>query len=216
MNLEFATKEDIDRIIKQSDDGRNTKFLSASNNLWTRFKNYQTAPPLALVDGDIVCLIFATFNKGGYTNLYEIVTVQGREGRGYASTLWDYYVDYACNTRHSSRLKISCTPSSVSWHMKNGLVFWAVDPTGSLRSDQPIFKNREEQFIFQNMAMVDPSMALPSEKVCEQLREESIDAHGFGMKKIKQVEDAIQTVGKAWIRRGLFDMNTLEDFYGQA
>lgn len=214
MKLEFATKEDVDKIIKQSDDGRNTKFLSASNNLWTRFKNYQTAPPLALVDDDIVCLIFATFNKGGYTNLYEIVTVQGREGKGYASTLWDYYVDYACTTKHSSRLKISCTPSSVSWHMKNGLVFWAVDPTGSLRSDQPLFKNREEQFIFQNMAVVDPSMALPSEKVCDQLREESIDAHGFGLKKIKQVEDAIQIVDKAWIRRGLFAMNTLEDFYG--
>lgn len=214
MNLEFATQSDIKNILENSDAGTNTKFLFASNNLWTRFKNYDTSPPLALVDDKIVCLIFATFGKSGYTNLYEIVTVQGCEGKGYASQLWDYYVEYACNKRNITRLKISCTPSSITWHMKNGLLFWAVDPTGSLRSDQPLFKNREEQFIFQKIAIDDPSVALPSEKVCKQLRAESIDAHKFGPKKRKQVEEAIQKVGKSWIRRGLFEMKTLEEFYG--
>lgn len=213
MKLEFLTKDDVSKIIEQSTEGKNTKFLSASSNLWTRFKNYDASPPLALIDNTVVCIIFATYSKGGYTNLYEIVTVQGHEGKAYASTLWDHYLEYACTVKNSARLKMSCTPSSVTWHMKNGLVFWAVDPTGSLRSDQPIFKNREEQFIFQNMAIVDPIMALPSDKVCQKLREESIDAHGFGPKKLAVVDSAIKSVGKSWIRAGLYNPNTIETFY---
>lgn len=211
MKLEFATKEDVDNIIKKSAPGRNTKFLSASHNLWTRFKNYDTAPPLALVDDEIVSLIFATFNRDKYTNLYEIVTVQGHEGKGYASDLWDFYLEHACLTMKSNRLKISCTPSSVTWHMKNGLVFWAVDPTGSLRSDQPIFKNREEQFIFQKIAIDEPAVALPTEKVCEKFREESLESHKFGPKKRAQVEEAIAKVGKTWLRDALFVRSTLYD-----
>ena len=147
--MKFASAADVESLINTSPAGRNTKFLSASHSLWTRFKNYDKSPPMILEDnGKIVSLIFATFNRDRYTNLYEIVTAEGCEGKGYASRIWNEYVDYAVNVQNMKRLKISCTPSSVTWHMKNGLVFWAVDPTGSLRSDQPLFKSREEQLMF--------------------------------------------------------------------
>lgn len=204
--MKFANAAEVENLIKQSPAGRNTNFLSASHSLWTRFKNYDKSPPMILEDnGKIVSLIFATFNRDKYTNLYEIVTVQECEGKGYASDIWDQYVDYAVNMQMMKRLKISCTPSSVSWHLRNGLVFWAVDPTGSLRSDQPLFKNREEQMIFQKLAVDDPSIALPSNpKVIQQLQNESLESHKFGVKKRAATEEAIAKVGKYWLRNALF------------
>lgn len=205
MTCKFIDSEQVKHILVKSPEGKNTKFLSASHSLWTRFKNYDSSPPFALIKNDkVVSLIYATFNRDGYTNLYDIVTVQGQEGHGYASEIWDHYVEYACNKKNSKRLKISCTPSSLTWHMRNGLVFWAVDPTGSLRSDQPIFKNREEQMIFRKLAIDDPSIALPSEKACERLRKESLESHEFGTKKKSIVEQAIKTAGETWLRDALF------------
>lgn len=205
--MKFVSAAEVEDLIKQSPAGRNTKFLSASHSLWTRFKNYEKSPPMGLViDNNIVSLIFATFNRDHYTNLYEIVTVQGFEGKGYASDIWDDYVEYAVNVQNMKRLKISCTPSSVTWHMKNGLVFWAVDPTGSLRSDQPLFKNREEQLIFRKLAVDDPTIALPTNsKVLEQLQNESLESHKFGAKKKAETEKAIASVGKYWLRDALFN-----------
>jgi hypothetical protein len=204
--MKFATKEQVENLIQNSPAGKNTKFLSASHSLWFRFKNYDKSPPMILEDdGRIVSLIFATFNRDKYTNLYEIVTVEGCEGFGYASKLWDEYVDYAVNVQMMKRLKISCTPSSVSWHLRNGLVFWAVDPTGSLRSDQPLFKNREEQMMFRNLAVDDPTIALPTDsKVIEQLKRESLESHKFGAKKNAATEEAIARVGQYWLRDALF------------
>lgn len=205
--MKFANQQQVEDLIQSSPDGNNTKFLSASHSLWVRFKNYDKSPPMALeVDNKIVSLIFATFNRDRYTNLYEIVTVQGCEGKGYASQIWDAYVEYAVNTQSMKRLKISCTPSSVTWHMKNGLVFWAVDPTGSLRSDQPLFKNREEQLIFRKLAVADPSIAIPTDtKVVTQLQKESLESHSFGAKKKAVTQEAIQKVGSYWLRDALFN-----------
>ena len=204
--MKFAAKDQVEELIKTSPDGKNTKFLSASHSLWFRFKNYEKSPPMILEEnGKIVSLIFATFNRDKYTNLYEIVTAEGCEGKGYASQIWDQYVDYAVNVQMMKRLKISCTPSSVSWHMRNGLVFWAVDPTGSLRSDQPLFKNREEQLIFRKLAVDDPTIAIPTDsKVIEQLKKESLESHGFGAKKKATTEEAIAKVGQYWLRDALF------------
>lgn len=204
--MKFATIEEVENLIQNSPEGKNTKFLSASHSLWFRFKNYDKSPPMILEDdGKIVSLIFATFNRDKYTNLYEIVTVQGCEGKGYASAIWDEYVNYAVNEKGMKRLKISCTPSSVSWHMKNGLVFWAVDPTGSLRSDQPLFKSREEQLIFRNLAVDDPTIAIPNDsKVIAQLKGESLESHKFGAKKKAITEEAINKVGEYWLRDALF------------
>lgn len=204
--MKFATITQVEDLIQSSPDGRNTKFLSASHSLWFRFKNYEKSPPMILEDnGQIVSLIYATFNRDRYTNLYEIVTAEGCEGKGYASRIWNEYVNYAVNVRNMKRLKISCTPSSVTWHMKNGLVFWAVDPSGSLRSDQPLFKNREEQLMFRNLAVDDPTFALPVDpKVITQLKNESLESHKFGPKKKAATEEAIAKVGQYWLRDALF------------
>lgn len=210
--MNFVSEADIKQLIESSNVGKNTKFLYNSHSLWTRFKNYSSSPPIALkVEDEIVCVIFATFNKDKYTNLYDIVTTQGNEGKGYASLLWDDYVNYAVNEKSSTRLKISCTPDSITWHLRNGLVFWGVDKSGSLRSDQPLFKNREEQLIFRKLAVDDPKIAMPSDKTCEKLRKDSLENHKFSDKKKEKIEEAISKVGKYWLRSELFNYGKLFD-----
>jgi hypothetical protein len=163
-------------------------------------------------NGEVVCLIFATFNRDGYANLYEIVTIEGKEGKGYASKCWDAWIKYAVEERKTQRLKISCTPTSVTWHLRNGLVFWAVDPTGSLRSDQPLFATRAEQIAWRDTAIVSPLQSLPPYKAREQFRKEGLDSYKWGDKKKAKTKEAIEYVGKAWLRDALMDQPSLEDF----
>jgi len=211
--MNFVNSTKVEELIKNSPAGKNTKFLSAAHSLWYRFHNYDKAPPMVFEDnGEVVSLIFATFNRDGYANLYEIVTIEGKEGKGYASKCWDAWIKYAVEERKIQRLKISCTPSSVSWHFRNGLVFWAVDPTGSLRSDQPLFPTRAEQIAYRDNAIVNPLQALPPYKARDQFRKEGIDDHKFGVKKKAKTQEAIDKVGKAWLRDALFDQPSLEDF----
>jgi hypothetical protein len=74
-----------------------------------------------------------------------------------------------------------------------------------LRSDQPLFKNREEQMMFRNLAVDDPTIALPTDsKVIEQLKRESLESHKFGAKKKAATEEAIARVGQYWLRDALF------------
>ena len=215
--MKFVSSHTVQEIIDKSPAGKNTKFLSAAHSLWTRFKNYEKCPPLAYEhNGEIVCLIFATFNRDGYANLYEIVTVEGKEGNGFASKCWDAWIDYAVHEKKSKRLKMSCTPSSVTWHKKNGILFWAVDPSGSLRSDQPLFDNRKMQVDYQNIAKQNPAIAaleLP-EKARKQFLTEGIDDHGFGTKKKIKIQEAINNVNGFWLRDALLNMKdpTLEEF----
>jgi hypothetical protein len=209
----FVNSTRVEELIKTSPAGKNTKFLSAAHSLWYRFHNYDKAPPMAYEDnGEIVCLIFATHNRDGYANLYEIVTLEGKEGKGYASKCWSAWLKYAVEERQSKRLKISCTPSSVSWHLRNGLVFWAVDPTGTLRSDQPLFSTREEQLAWRDQAIVYPLQALPPYKAREQFRAESLDSYKWGDKKKAKTQAAIDAVGTAWLREALMEQPSLEEF----
>ena len=209
----FVNSTRVEELIKNSPAGRNTKFLSAAHSLWYRFHNYDKAPPMAYEDnGEIVCLIFATHNRDGYANLYEIVTVQGKEGNGYASKCWESWIKYAVEQRGSTRLKISCTPSSVTWHCRNGLIFWAVDPTGSLRSDQPLFPTRAEQVAYRDNAVVNPISALPPYKARDQFRAEGLDSYSWGAKKKAKTQAAIEAVGKAWLREALMEQPSLEEF----
>lgn len=210
----FVNSTKVQHIIDNSPAGKNTKFLSAAHSLWTRFHNYEKQLPMAYeVNGEIVSLIFATLNRDGYVNLYEIVTVEGKEGNGYASKCWDSFMDYCVNVKKMQRLKISCTPSSVTWHMRNGLIFWAVDPSGSLRSDQKIFATRQEQISYQNSAVSDPLRHLPPPKAREQFLKEGLEDHKFGSKKKLKTENAIKAVGDFWLRDALFKANTnLEEF----
>ena len=203
-NFAFVGANTVKNLIANSNDGKNTKFLSTADSLWFRFGNYKKSPPFAyLIDEQIVCLIFATFNKDKYANLYEIVTVQGHEGKGYASACWDAWIAYAVHIKKTERLKMSCTPSSVTWHYKNGLIWWAVDPTGSLRSDQKLFAKRSEQIAYRNFAIANPVQALPSQKIRIQFVKESLESYGWGLQKKTKTEKAIQAVGKAWLRPAL-------------
>lgn len=211
--MNFVNSTRVEELIKNSPAGKNTKFLSAAHSLWYRFHNYDKCPPMALEDnGEIVSLIFATHNRDGYANLYEIVTIEGKEGKGYASKCWDTWIKYAVEERNSKRLKISCTPSSVTWHYRNGLIFWAVDPTGSLRSDQPLFNNRVDQVAYRDVAIVNPTSALPPYKARDLFRKESLESYGWGDKKNAKTQAAIDAVGKAWLRDALMDQPTLEPF----
>lgn len=209
----FVNSTKVEELIKNSPSGKNTKFLSAAHSLWYRFKNYEKCPPMAYEDnGEVVCLIFATFNRDGYANLYEIVTLEGKEGNGYASKCWDTWTKYAVEERKSQRLKISCTPSSVTWHNKNGLIFWAVDPTGSLRSDQPLFPTRVEQIAYRNNAILNPLQALPPHKARVQFRAEGLESYKWGEKKKAKTQAAIDAIGSAWLRDALMEQPSLEEF----
>ena len=211
--MRFADSTTVETLIQTSPAGRNTKFLSAAHSLWYRFQNYEKCPPMALdVNGEIVSLIFATYNRDGYANLYEIVTLEGKEGNGYASKCWDAWIKYAVEERKIQRLKISCTPSSVTWHLRNGLVFWAVDPTGSLRSDQPLFATRAEQIAWRDNAIVYPLQSLPPHKARDQFRIEGLEVYKWGDKKKAKTQAAIDAVGKSWLREALMDQPSLEDF----
>lgn len=209
----FINSTKVQQLLDNSPAGKNTKFLSAAHSLWTRFHNYEKQLPMAYEDnGEIVSLIFATFNRDNYANLYEIVTLEGKEGKGYASKCWDAWVNYAVNERNIERLKISCTPSSVTWHHRNGLIFWAVDPTGSLRSDQPLYATRAEQIAFRDFAIANPKQALPPAKAREQFLKEGLDNYDWGEKKKAKTQAAIDAVGTAWLREALLDVPSLEKF----
>jgi hypothetical protein len=210
-----CSKRFVENLIELQPEGTNTRFLNSAHSLWYRFKNYDSNPPLVMFDDEEpVALIFATQSKRSrYVNLYEIVTLEGKEGNGYASRIWSQYMQGAFDNG-MERLKLSCTPSSVTWHARNGLVFWGVDPSGSLRSDQPLFRSRQEQIDFRDRAIKDPSIALPDAKVCEKLSCEGIDDHGFGKKKYAATQKAIDSVGEFWLRDALLiDQATLEDFF---
>lgn len=199
-------KEQVEELIARQPEGKNTRFLNASHSLWFRFKNYEKQPPFVMeVGGEPVALVFITFSaRSKYANLYEIVTLEGKEGYGYGSKIyWD--VMQAAADAGMTRLKMSCTSTSVTWHVRNGCIFWAVDPSGSLRVDQPLFPTKAEQLAFREEAHNNKVLALPSEPVIEKLRGEGLESHGFGAKKTARVEEAIEKVNGCWFRLSLFE-----------
>lgn len=215
MTFKTYNKEQVEQLIEKQPEGKNTRFLNSAHSLWFRFHNYDNHPPYVLEDNDeAVALIFATQSKRSrYVNLYEIVTLEGKEGKGYASKVWSHFIKEA-HGNGMERLKMSCTPTSVTWHMRNGLVFWAVDPSGSLRSDQPLYPTREGQQAFRIAALDRPELAFPPQKVIDKLVDEGIDDHGFGKKKYAVVEQAIKDVGNYWLRDSLLiNQASLEEFF---
>lgn len=206
-----CSEKETEEIISKQSEGKNTSFLKSAHNLWFRFKNYDKQPPFCLFEyNKPVAMVFATMSdRSKYINLYEIVTLEGKEGNGFASELWNHVMKEA-HFQSMRRLKISCTPSSVSWHKRNGLIFWAVDPSGSLRSDQPLFPTVEQQLEFRESAVKDPSIALPDAKVIDQFKNEGYDS--FGAKKKAQILEAIEIVKPYWLRDALFNQATLEQW----
>ena len=205
--ISFLKETDIQNAIFRSSSGANTKFLQQSHSLWYRFNNYQKNAPYGLYkDGNLVSVIFATTShQTKYINLYEIVTLQGQEGKGYATDIWSQFVEYWYDAG-MKRIKLSCTPSSITWHMRNGLIFWAVDKQGSLRSDQPLKRTINEQVDFREYALTEPSVALPDIKVRMKLREEDVETLQLSQKKILETYQAIKKVGEYWFRPYLYGL----------
>lgn len=201
----LLTQPQVERLVKSAPEGKNTTFLRNAYNLWHRFKNFEKNSPAGLeVDGKIVALIFATHNRDGTVNLYEIVTVQGHEGNGYATRLWNEFMEDAY-AHGSRRLKLSCTPSSVTWHLRNGLVFWAVDNSGSLRSEQPLMPTAIAQQKARLAIIKDPRLAELSPKTVQKFLSEQLPppAHMQGgrlsRKKYEAALEATKKVGDAWL-----------------
>jgi hypothetical protein len=92
------------------------------------------------------------------------------------------------------------------------LIWWAVDPTGSLRSDQPLFPTRAEQIAYRDFAIVNPLQALPPYKARDQFRAEGLEAYKWGEKKKAKSQAAINAAGKAWLRDALLEQPSLEEF----
>ena len=203
--MKFLKDYEVEELINNSPKGSNTNFLKSSHSLWTRFGNYDKHPPFAHIDNnEYVSVIFATrSDKTKYVNLYEIVTIQGQEGKGYASEVWNEHSAY-CTKRGMNRIKLSCTPKSIGFHKKNGLVFWAVDKQGSLRSDQPLKESIKKQNELRNAALLNPKLVIPDNKVCEKLKKEDIETLQLSNKKLVDTYQAIQEVGDYWFRKYLY------------
>ena len=204
--MKWYQEGDVEELIDNSIAGKNTSFLKASHSLWKRFKNYDSHPPFVLIeDNDAVAIIFATNSKRtNYINLYEIVTIQGHERKGYGSKIWNQFVKYWANTQ-MERIKLSCTPDSIGFHIKNGLVFWSVDNSGSLRSDQPLLESAEQQIKLREKSLSEPNLVMPEKKVCEKLKKEDIENLKLSQNKLLKTYDAIQKADKYWLRKHLYD-----------
>ena len=184
-------------------DEKNTRFAKGAHNLWIRFKNYGKHDPFVWeVDGRIVAVCHITvLKKGDYANLYEIYTVPGEEGKGYAGKLYWEIMKKLSTEYPGIRLKMSCTPTSIGWHYRNGIVGFGVDPSGSIRVDVPIMPNRKEQvWLRENWEEHKLTVLPPNPKVRERLLNENPK---FGPKKSKQVAQSIKTMGQYYLRSEL-------------
>ena len=182
----------------QADEHPNAAFAKSSHNLWIRFKNYKDNPPFVNFTDKYkigaVCMI-TKLKREPYANLYEIFAVHP----GYATDLyWDIMAHMKANG--VERLKMSCTPSSIGWHKRNGIVGWAIDPSGSIRVDVPICETQEEQLALRERAVDNPWLVMPPERKSIQLRAEH---NSFGKVKQPKVDQAIDTLGEFWLRKYL-------------
>ena len=138
-----------------------------------------------------------------YVNLYEIVTVQGYERKGYANKLWELFIKTA-HKKGMQRIKLSCTPDSIGFHTKNGLVYWSVDKQGSLRSDQPLMDSVNKQKMLREKGVNDYTLVCPDQKILDKFKTENIEYLDLSEKKLLKTMKAINYVGKYWMRDKLF------------
>jgi hypothetical protein len=199
--IDRVTKEEFADWINNMPEGRNTRFARNANNLWTRFKNFENNPPWVLKEeGDIKCAILITkLVREPYCNLYEIVTKEGQEGKGYARRLYWHVMSHMFNDG-VKRLKMSCTTSSIGWHYRNGIIGWGIDPTGSIRVDIPLRPTLEEQLELRNNFEDNKFEIMPEEKVAIRLLRENVS---FGKKKEIQVNLSREVMGEHYRRKDL-------------
>ena len=179
----------------RSVENDNFKFANGAHSLWVRFHNYEKNPPFVIEDedGDIaaVCMI-TKLQREPYANLYEIFAVHP----GYATKLYWGIMEHMYNNG-VQRLKMSCTPDSIGWHKRNGIVGWAIDPTGSIRVDIPILPTLEEQLALRELAVNEPQLVMPPEKNALKFIQEQ---NRFGPRKQEKVDKAVDTLGEFYLR----------------
>lgn len=198
-----ASQQEIEQLLETLPvDEKNTKFAKGAHNLWVRFHNYGKHDPFVLeLYGQIVAVCHITVLKNkDYANLYEIYTIPNGEGKGYASTLYWQIMEHMANSYSGIRLKMSCTPSSIGWHYKNGILGYGVDPSGSIRVDMPIEPTKELQLALREGWKTNPEYVLPPAKILEKLLKENPT---FGVKKSAQVKQSIDTMGEYYLRESL-------------
>ena len=198
-----ANQEEIEQLLETLPvDEKNTKFAKGAHNLWVRFHNYGKHDPFVLeLHGQIVAVCHITVLKNkDYANLYEIYTIPNGEGKGFASTLYWQIMEHMANSYSGIRLKMSCTPSSIGWHYRNGIIGYGVDPSGSIRVDMPIEPTKEMQLALREGWKTNPEYVLPPAKSLEKLLKENPT---FGVKKSAQVKQSIDTMGEYYLRESL-------------
>ena len=200
MSFTRMSFDDIERLVYDMKDQEhpNAKFASGAHSLWTRFHNYtERNAPYACLErdtGEITSVVMMTLlTREPYANLYEIFAVRPT----FAQELyWD--VMKGAKDMGAERLKMSCTPSSIGWHLRNGVVGWGVDPSGSIRVDIPICDSLEEQLDLRERAIKDPSLVMPEGKNLQRLIDEE---NSFGPIKLPKVEKAINSMGDYYMRK---------------
>ena len=198
--IKQVNKETIQDLLLEMEqtDNSNLRFAKAAHSLWIRFHNYEKNPPYVIYNDlnqiAAVCMI-TKLQREPYANLYEIFAVKP----GYATDLY-WEIMQHMHIMGVKRLKMSCTPSSIGWHMRNGIVGWAVDPSGSIRVDVPIMPTKQEQLDLRELAVIDPSVVMPPTKQANKLR---LEENSFGPRKLPVVEKAIDAVGQYYLRRHL-------------
>ena len=201
MSFTRLSFDEVEKLVfdMKCSDHPNSRFANAAHSLWTRFHNYtERNSPYACIDhdGEITSVVMMTLlTREPYANLYEIFAVKPTFAR---DLYWD--VMKGAKEMGAERLKMSCTPSSIGWHLGNGVVGWGVDPSGSIRVDIPIADSLEEQLDLRERALKDTSLVMPEGKNLQRLIDEE---NSFGPIKILKVEKAIDLMGDYYMRKDI-------------
>ena len=202
MTIRQIDKDAMEKLLENMEENNNSNlsFAKGAHSLWFRFKNYEKNAPYVILTEDseiaAVCMI-TKLQREPYANLYEIFSVIP----GYASELY-WGIMKIMKERGVERLKMSCTPSSIGWHMKNGIVGWGTDPSGSIRVDIPMMSDQQSQLDLRVSALSDISLVIPPEKQGLKLLSEE---NNFGPRKLPIVEHTIETVGEFYFRKHLME-----------
>jgi hypothetical protein len=201
ISLKTLSEDEMDKLLVEMDlnHNKNYKFAKSATNLWKRFNNFEDNPPFFIEDnkGNIAAVAMVSkLKRSSYINLYEIFAVK----KGYATKLyWEimeffYFIGV-------ERLKMSCTPESIGWHDKNGIIGWGIDPSGSIRVDIPIFRTQKQQLECRKAGLT--SDTIPPIEARRKFLKES---YSFGVRKQKKIDEAISVLGENFMRELLHDI----------
>ena len=200
-NFKFrpVKREEVESMLTQYGQQGNNSLIRWNHGMWIRFGNYDNdnLPLAMLVKGNIVGLVFYCILKNHIVNQYEIIVREGVTHEKYGEYLWRYWIEYV-SLQGAKYLKISCTPQSIKWHYKHGLIFWGIDSSGSLRSFQPLFPTVEEQCRWRDYVIKHPDYKILSPKIAQFYLNEMLKDRKWSKEKINKIKDSILYIDKAW------------------